>query len=190
MVNIKQFYLPLFFIVLIDSATDASALWENDFACQRPGYVPKLEARYASSNRDRFIIDAERYSILLDLKNKQRNAIHSLSVNDCIVYNKGHFELIDRDGTIWSSLRTSSPSRINLYRRGPYYNEIHWLDVSFCNDVKVTAPVRGEIVFYSYAETCRIGVVLHATEEIQIQTLSFVLQINHDTTYSATVRTQ
>ncbi len=182
MVNIKQLLLPLLIIVLIDSVTYASALWENDFACQRPGNVPKLEARYMSSNRDRFFIDAERYSILLDLKNNKKNAVHSLSVNDSIIYNEGHFELIDQAGTVWSSLHTSSPSRINLYRRGPYYNEIHWLDVSFCNGDDVTAPIRGEIVFYSYAETCRIGVVLHATEEIQIQTLSFVLQKNHDTT--------
>jgi hypothetical protein len=66
---------------------------------------------------------------------------------------------------------------VNLYRRGPYYNEIHWLDVTWTNDQGVIFPARGEIIFYSYAESCRIGIVLHALENIQINNVSLVLNL-------------
>ena len=164
------YVFSIFSLLNVIGFTDAD--WQRDFEWQQPQKRPHLEARYASSLRDGFSINAERYAINIELKNANRHAVSQLNVAGRVLLQNGIFEIQDSDGNIWSSAFASKPSRINLYRRGPYYNEIHWMDVAFCNSDGTALPVRGEIVFYSYAESCRIGVVLHATENVQINRIS------------------
>ncbi|MBI1389744.1 MAG: hypothetical protein GC154_15000 [bacterium] len=165
----------LCFILLIAGSIQATwsldqiaNAWRSDFETQREPSRPRLEARYVSAARDAFIIDAERYLIELGL-GAGMGAIQSVQQNGEILLRDGYFELEDRNGSRWSSLRATKPSRINLYRRGPYYDEVHWLDLLFENENGQPAPIRGEVVFYCYPESCRLGLRLHATETMEIQ---------------------
>ena len=124
----------------------AEDIWTRDLDKQRPSQRPALEARYNASSRDAFLIEAERYSIQLDLRNADRHAISKMNASGQTLFHHGHFTIQDTNGKVWNSLNTGRPSRINLYRRGPYYNEIHWLDIAFTDRKGKTLPVRGELM--------------------------------------------
>lgn len=147
--------------------------WALDFEQQNPINRPTLESRYASSERDSFHIEASLYSITFALKQPGGHRIDSVEQYGNAVIENGCFELTDSEGGTWNTQLAETPSRVNLYRRGPYYHEIHWLDVAWQNDQGSTLPVKGEIIFYCYPEFFRCGIVLHPTEEVSLKKLSF-----------------
>ena len=53
----------------------SQGLWQRDFDLQRPERRPTLEARYTSAARDGFLVEAERYTIRLDLRGSKRHAV-------------------------------------------------------------------------------------------------------------------
>lgn len=161
-------FAALWVFLLVPLAAPA-ADWTRDFEAQRPSARPRLEARYASAGREGFVIEAEKYTIHLELAETGRHAMGLAMSDGTPLATDGLAELEDAGGTVWSTQFAHSPSRVNLYRRGPYYNEIHWLDLAFGNEAGGVFPVRGEMVFHSYAEPCRIGLVLHATEPVSIR---------------------
>ena len=150
-----------------------TADWVQDFEQQNPRTRPTLESRYTSSERDSFLIEASLYSITFALDQPGGHRIHSVEKNGRGVLENGFFELTDSEGGTWNTRLARTPSRVNLYRRGPYYHEIHWLDVVWHNDLVTALPVKGEVIFYCYPEFFRCGIVLHPTEEVSLKTLSF-----------------
>lgn len=163
-------------ILQIPPAGFAADSWMRDIEAQRPNRSPQLEARYTSAERDGFMIDAERYSIELNLSDARHHTMSAISAYGETLFQQGSVEIVDATGTVWNSLDVETPSRVNLYRRGPYYDEVHWLDMAFTNGDGQVAPIRGEVVFYAYAESCRIGVVLHATADIRVQRIALVMR--------------
>jgi len=149
--------------------------WKNDFRRQPLAMRPKIEARYVDARRAGFDIDAERYRVLLDLKSSSGHKIRKLEVGQSlgdanVLTGDGAFvELTDASGRTYSSLRAKSASRVNIYRRGPYYIETHWLDVELADADGNPAPLKGELVFYSYPEKTHVALILHVTKAIEIR---------------------
>ena len=110
-----------------------AALWQEDFRYQPVAARPQLEVAYTDSSRTAFEILAEEYNLVGQLR-----APHLLQ-------NKADgtpwlwFEMEDASGTRYSTRNYRGETRINLYRRGPYYCEIHWFDVHLATDKKDTA---------------------------------------------------
>lgn len=150
-----------------------SADWAKDFEQQNPLTRPALESRYTSSNRDGFLIEASDYSISFTLDQQGGHRITSIDRDGMRLIDNGYLTLQDTSGKIWSTLHASKASRVNLYRRGPYYHEVHWLDVAWQNAQGAVIPVKGEIIFHCYPDHFRCAIVMHPIEAITLENLTF-----------------
>lgn len=168
------------------------AVWKTDIKNQVLANRPRIEARYADATRASLDIDAQNYRMLLDLTGPEGQRVRSLAVNgprgpENVLSGKGaYLQLTDLNGTVYSTLHARQPSRINIYRRGPYYIETHWLDVTLADSEGNAAPIKGEVVFYSYPEKTHVGVILHVTAFIEVKSASMVFDFDAETCSSPT----
>lgn len=173
-------------------AEELAMQWKRDFECQPVGTRPQIEARYVDARRAGFDIDAERYRVIVDLKSNAGQRIRRLEVgrasaNTNILTGDGAFaEVSDASGKVYSSLRSKKASRVNIYRRGPYYIETHWLDLELADSEGNAAPIKGEVVFYSYPEKTHMAVVLHVTKDIEIKSARIAFDFDAETCASPT----
>jgi len=165
---------------------DAMA-WKNDFKYQPAGVRPTIEARYIDARRIGFDIDAEKYRLSFDLKADTGQRVRKLAVMSQygamnLLNGEGIFlQVTDLAGKTYTSLNTKAPSRVNIYRRGPYYIETHWLDVGLTDSEGKLAPIKGEVVFYSYPEKTHVGVILHVTKPIEVKNASIAFDFDAET---------
>jgi len=159
--------------------------WNTDFKHQPVSVRPKIEVRYTDASRKGFEIDAECYRIKADLQSKSGQTISFFAPgrtdrNHNILGSEGaYLRVIDQAGREYKSSKSMGASRINIYRRGPYYIETHWLDISLTNSTSgAIAPIKGEIIFYSYPEKTHIRVKLHVTGEIRVSEADLAIPLN------------
>jgi len=149
-----------------------------DFTRQPVSVRPKLEARYVDGTRQEFEIDAHQYRIVFSLDTGRGHVITELRVGDenALVGNGIAFTLTKQDGRRFSTSHARNPSRVNLYRRGPYFCEVHWLDVQLADERGNAAPVKGELIFHAYPEKVHVSTVWHVEESLEIQSAQVVLE--------------
>jgi hypothetical protein len=156
--------------------------WAEDFALQTLEKRPMLEARYTSAARDGFLIEGQTYRLSLDLKGEQGHRIRSLVVKtprgpvECLTQGGGSLEMaLGGDAVTHSSIRAKSASRVNVYRRGPYFTEVHWLDVDLLGAAGERSPAKFEVVFYAYPEKVHVEIIAHCTENATVKRLALAL---------------
>jgi len=71
-------------------------------------------------------------------------------------------ELEGENGKIYSTRNYKGDSRINLYRRGPYFCEVHWFDIQPTSADGEVAPLKGDLTLYCYPEKVLAEIVWHA----------------------------
>jgi hypothetical protein len=161
--------------------------WTKDIMHQPLPRRPKIEARYTDATRTALDLDAQNYRLVIELKSDLGQRIRSLRAKgpkgfDEILASSGiYLEITDSNGIAYSSLNSKEASRINIYRRGPYYIETHWLDIQLADLTGKLAPVRGEVVLYSYPEKTHVGVILHVTGMMEVKSASIVFDSNAET---------
>jgi len=166
--------------------------WKTDFKHQPPSSRPRIEACYTDATRTGFTIEAQNHRIAADLRSDSGQRIRGLAIRgrrgfEELLSGKGaYLELVEAGGVRYSSLDSPQPSRINIYRRGPYYIETHWLDVQLVDAGGRAAPIKGEVVFYSYPEKTHIGVILHVTGPIEVKSAAMVFEFDAETCASPT----
>ena len=149
--------------------------WKTDIENQPLEKRPRLEARYPDATRTAFDIDAENYRLLFDLKAERGQRLRSLLVGtqsgaaEVLAGEGAVLTIEDSNGTLYSSADCTEPSRVNIYRRGPYYIETHWLDVQLMDPEGNAAPVKSEVVFYSYPEKTHVSAILHVTGPMSVK---------------------
>lgn len=170
------------------SADDIAAAWKTDLANQALSRRPRIEARYTSAARESFEIDAEQYRVVIDLRPPSGQRVSSFAikapgrrVSEALAGRGFYLRLTTADGRDFTTLNAAAPSRVNIYRRGPYYIETHWLDVAFVDGEGNEAPVKGEVVFYSYPEKTHVSVILHVTGSIEVLEACAVLEFDAQT---------
>jgi len=162
-------------------------MWKTDFKHQSLSARPRIEARYTDAGRTALDIDAENYRLILDLKSKAGQRVRKLWVQapsgtvDVLQNGGAYLQVTSADGRTYSSVNTKTASRINIYRRGPYYIETHWLDVTLTDSEGEVAPIKGEVVFYSYPEKTHIAVILHVTKAFEVRDAAMVLDFDAET---------
>ena len=167
-------------------------IWKNDIRRQPLASRPKIEARYIDATRTGLDIEAQNYRAQIALKSDGGQRIASFKISSPkgpaeILGGKGaYLQLTTSDGTLYSTLNSRKPSRINIYRRGPYYIETHWLDVLFTSENAKAAPIKGEVVLYSYPEKTHIAVILHVTDSIDVKSAAMVFAFDAETCASPT----
>ncbi|MCX8052358.1 MAG: hypothetical protein N3B12_00990 [Armatimonadetes bacterium] len=177
--------VAVFILGLVGSRSNGLAgEWETDIRHQPLSVRPRIEARYTDAARTAFTIEAQNYRIVADLKSGSGQRIRSLAVRgmkgfaEVLTANGAYLELVDGDGVRYTSLSATQASRINIYRRGPYYIETHWLDVQLADSSGRVAPVKAEVVFYSYPEKTHVGVILHVTGPIVVRNASMIFEFD------------
>ncbi len=168
------------------------SVWKNDIAHQPLSRRPRIEARYTSAARTGFEILAERYRLAVDMKSESGQKVSSLGVegtkglDETLGVGGISIQMIDSNDTVYSSLNSREASRVNIYRRGPYYIESHWLDVQLADASGNVAPIKGEVVFYSYPEKTHVGLILHVTGQIRVKCAALVVESNASSCASPT----
>ena len=135
-----------------------NSIWQNDFNRQPITNRPSLEVRYTDGSREAFEILAQDYHLLGQLQ-------------------KPHHLVDAETGKLWLELSlltdndeeffcrfSDNPSRINLYRRGPYFCEIHWLDLTLADESGKVAPLKGDLALYCYPEKILASITWHAED--------------------------
>lgn len=130
-------------------------LWADDFKHQPIVRRPALEVTYTDSSRTAFQILAENYQLTGQLRTPHR----LVSQKDGMPWL--WIEIKDEKGNIYSTQNFKDESRINLYRRGPYYSEIHWFDIEPTTIDGKKAPIVADITLYCYPEKILFDVVWH-----------------------------
>jgi hypothetical protein len=148
--------LPLAADAASKVAQDSRGSWREDFEHQPIATRPMLEVHYTDAERRAFRIQASSYEL-----------IGQLARPHLLVDVEGQewlsIEFQDAEGTIYSTRFSGRPSRINLYRRGPYYCEVHWLDLQAETEKGVKAPVRGDLALFCYPEKILAEITWHGT---------------------------
>ena len=133
--------------------------WKKDFGHQPVEARPKLEVRYTDGSRTAFEVIADAYHLVGQLRRP-----HCLRDAET---GKEWLSLVavDQDGTEYSSRYAEPDSRINLYRRGPYLCEVHWLDVQVADAQGSLAPLKGDLALYCYPDKILTSITWHATKD-------------------------
>ena len=148
------------------SGADAgSDPWAADFVAQKPSDRLRLECRYTDASRQRAEILGEAYEMVLHMGDEDRSRAVLRTPHANGFADAGALWLeVEADGQTFSSLRATESSRINLYRRGPYYLEVHWFDVQCVDESGEAFPAKGEVVCYCYADQLLVEATWHAVE--------------------------
>jgi len=138
--------------------TDAN-WWQEDFFYQSLANRPQLEVAYTDSSRTAFEIVAQDYHLTGQLQ-----APHLL-VDKKDAQPWLWIEMEDSKGVRYSTKNNKKDTRINLYRRGPYYCEIHWFDVLLTDEANQTAPLKGDLTLFCYPEKILADITWHGVEK-------------------------
>ena len=133
--------------------------WQKDFARQPITARPPLEVRYESAARTAFSIEAAAYRLRGELRAPHR-LIDVATGREWL-----RLAVEADDGRVLSAANASKPSRINLYRRGPYHCEVHWLDLRVADGDGRAAPLRGDVTLHCWPDKILVSVTWHATAD-------------------------
>lgn len=154
--------------------------WDQDFKYQPLSSRPRLEAKYADATRSALEVTGQNYSITINLAKPGGHKALCYLYNELMrskpAPNAISLEMVDSSGVTFTSTNSKKKSRINIYRRGPYYIEVHWLDVELADSNASPAPIRGEVVFYCYPEKVHVGAILHVTGNMSVKTAQITLE--------------
>jgi hypothetical protein len=151
--------------------------WQEDFFYQSPANRPSLEVAYTDSSRTAFEITVEDYHLIGLLRTP-----HLLIGREDGGIPWLWFEMEDADGIRYSTRNNPENTRINLYRRGPYYCEIHWLDMQLTSEAHQTAPLKGDLTLYCYPDKVLADIAWHGTGNFEPRrmTVNGLSPLTHD----------
>lgn len=171
MSNMPSLTLPMASVLwsltlpLAGGEAPSSADWTDDFQRQPIPDRPSLEVRYTDSSREAFEVVAETYHVRGSLR-APPSLVEAGSgaswLGLCVVDSEGHR---------YETSRHRGPTRINLYRRGPWYCEVHWLDVGLADAAGRAAPLRGDLTLRCFPDRLLASITWHATEDFPARAL-------------------
>ncbi len=95
--------------------------------------------------------------------------------------------LTRHDGDRFATSLAASPARINIFRHGPHYADVHIFDLHPTTAKGDTLPVRVEVILHAYPERLYVETVLHptvpATELPLLRDVTWVLPLANVTRY-------
>jgi hypothetical protein len=159
------------------NTTNENDCWQEDFFYQAIANRPALEVAYTDSSRTAFEITAQDYQLVGQLRTPHLLA----GKNDDKPWL--WFEMEDTDGICYSTRNNPEDTRINLYRRGPYYCEIHWFDVQLTSEKHQTAPLKGDLALFCYPEKMLVNITWHGTGNFEPRRMKVngLVSLEHDT---------
>ncbi|MEA3364010.1 MAG: hypothetical protein U9Q79_00085 [Candidatus Hydrogenedentes bacterium] len=138
------------------------ATWEKDFNTYCWQNRPNLEVSYTDGSRTAFEPNAQEYRLRGELRTPHR-LIDAATGAEWL-----SLEVTDAAGTVYGTRKAAPNSRINLYRRGPYFCEVHWLDIQAATSDGALAPLKGDLALYCYPDKLLASITWHATEDFPL----------------------
>lgn len=154
---IKLSYLIILVLLAYSCQRQNDVQWQDDFYHQPIVNRPALEVNYTDSARIAFQILAEQYHLTGQLR--KPHSLFDDQGKDWL-----WMEMEDEQGVVYSTLHADVPSRINLYRRGPYFCEVRWMDVQLASEDGKLLPLKGDIGLFCYPEKILTEVHWHGTD--------------------------
>jgi len=158
--------------LLLTNGQAAADQWQEDFRYQPISRRPALEVHYTNALRTAFEVRAQAYQVTGQLV-KPHLLLDSRTRVPWL-----WFEMVDDAGVVYSTQHAQRSSRINLYRRGPYFCEVHWLDVGLSTAEGRAAPLRGDLALYCYPEKILAQITWHGTGEFSARILHVKGRLN------------
>lgn len=125
--------------------------------------VSFVDVHFDNAERSQFTIVASGYSVTVALDHPRVTALRlgdeaapNLLEGDGIA-----LEARSRAGTVYSSAQASKPARLNIWRHGPYYHEVHVLDAPLTSRAGRDLPGKMEWIFHCYPEKFHLQAVFH-----------------------------
>ena len=170
---LKIFTLVILVVSLYRCSPSQKNQWAEDFKYQPVSMRPGLEVNYTDSSRTAFNVLAHDYRLVGQLQKPH------LLMDD---QNKEWLwmEMKNAEGKVFSTRYSNEKSRINLYRRGPYFCEIHWFDLQLAAEDGTLLPLKGDLALYAYPEKILAEITWHATEDFEGASLN-IMGISPDT---------
>ena len=139
--------------------------WQEDFKFQPVSMRPALEVTYTDASRSAFQIQAQTYQLTGQLVTPHR--LSDSRTGALWLW----FETQDEAGVVYSTQHARGKSRINLYRRGPYFCEVHWLDLGLATAEGKAAPLKGDLALFCYADKILAEITWHGTGDFHATSL-------------------
>ncbi len=147
--------------------------WTNDFELQPLEHRPMLEVRYTDAEREAFEIVAQEYHVIGQLR--KPHLLRDAQSDELWL----KLSVTDRAGRVYTGQFSRSRSRINLYRRGPYFCEVHWLDITLAGESGKTMPLKGDLALYCYPHKMLASVTWHPTEALGSHDFAVSGEVRH-----------
>jgi len=139
------------------ASTELSSLGISDK--QRELFV---DAHFEDRDRTTLTIEASYYRISVFLPQPKITAI-VLDGEDAI---REGVMRVEAGQSVYTSGLASRGARPNIWRHGPYYYEVHILDIRMSTADGKEFPGKGELVFYCYPEKFHVQATMWATEDV------------------------
>jgi len=149
----------------VDDRAQAADQWQADFEFQPVSSRPPLEVNYTDASRTAFQILAHSYQLTGQLS--KPHLLSDKTTGKPWLW----FEIQDESGVVYSTQHAKGKSRINLYRRGPYFCEVHWLDLGLATPQGKAAPLKGDLALYCYPDKILAEVTWHGTGDFDATSL-------------------
>ncbi len=163
--SVRRFLIYIFLIALtVQCGQVPEDTWAKDFKNQPVSGRPSLEVNYTDASRTAFQVLAEEYSVTGQLE--KPHMLVDDKQNEWL-----WLELEDENGKVYSTRHFKENSRINLYRRGPYFCEVHWFDIQPTSADGEVAPLKGDLTLYCYPEKVLAEIAWHAEADFDGGTL-------------------
>ena len=133
--------------------------WQEEFRHQPLSVRPRIEVAYEGFERKKFHIDAKDYKLIGELSQPHR------LINETSGATWLWMEVTDAQGKRYSTQSCKTDSRINLYRRGAYYCEVHWFDIIPTAADGTVSNLSADLALFCYPEKILAQVTWHARED-------------------------
>ncbi len=131
-----------------------------------------LEVQYTDHRRDRFRIVAAAY-VLEFLLRGPGAGLRRLAQADgrsALDSDRPSLNLVLQrvDGVWYQTAVATRPARINIFRHGPHYYDVHVFDLTPTSESGDVLPLLGEIVFHAYPDRLYVEIRLHPTAPVEV----------------------
>lgn len=121
-----------------------------------------VDAHFEDRDRTTLTIEASYYRISIFLPQPKITAIVLDGEN---VIREGVMRA-GSGGAVYTSGQASRGARPNIWRHGPYYYEVHILDIRMSTADGKDLPIKGELAFYCYPEKFHVQAGVKASEDV------------------------
>jgi hypothetical protein len=132
-----------------------------------------INAHYSDRSRTNLVIEGTCYTINVFVPQAK---ITSVKAGNRQIAELGYL-WVKFGGKVYRTDRSDEHARLNIWRHGPYYYEIHIMNCRLVSEDGTKFPGFGEMVFYSYPEKCHVQAVIHASSDVDIEAAGFELQL-------------